>query len=165
MVFYQNDCFCSTVEEINHMLSTITKRIATAADTEFARRAHHAAYHDVVVRQFGVFDEQVQDTFFTKSWKPEVYQILLDGEMRIGYCSVEDFLDHIRVHELVLLPEFQRQGIGSGILQEILAEAKAKNVPVSLEVLKESSAQYFYHKLGFKNIGSTETHVQMKYSF
>jgi hypothetical protein len=35
----------------------ITTRQAAAADTDFAREAYHAAYRDVVERQFGPWDE------------------------------------------------------------------------------------------------------------
>jgi hypothetical protein len=34
----------------------ITRRRATAADTAWARRVHHAAVRDVVERQFGTWD-------------------------------------------------------------------------------------------------------------
>ncbi len=146
------------------MENEITKRIATEADTEFARKTHHAAYHDVVVRQFGNFDEKVQDDFFAESWKSKTHEILLNGNSETGYCSVEQLSDYIVVHELVLLPEFQRKGIGSKILREVMEEAKAKNIPVKLQVLKENQAQHLYRKLGFKDTGSTDTHIQMEFS-
>jgi len=51
--------------KINKSMEIVfSKRPATTADTEFARFTHHAAYHDVVVRQFGNFDERMQDNFF-----------------------------------------------------------------------------------------------------
>lgn len=39
-------------------------RAAQEGDREFARLAHHAAYRDVVERQFGPWDEASQDDFF-----------------------------------------------------------------------------------------------------
>ena len=44
------------------------RRPVAQADTEFARNAHHQAYHDVVVRQFGTWDEALQDKFFDGDW-------------------------------------------------------------------------------------------------
>jgi GNAT superfamily N-acetyltransferase len=141
----------------------LTKRAATDADTEFARKTHHVSYHDVIVKQFGDFDEKVQDDFFAKSWKPETHQILLYGNDECGYFSHEVFDDHIFAHELVLLPAFQGKGIGSRVLQELMEEAKAKGLPLRLQVLKENKAQHLYRKLGFKDAGLTDTHILMEF--
>lgn len=45
-------------------------RAAQEGDMEFARLAHHAAYRDVVERQFGPWDEASQDDFFAADWDP-----------------------------------------------------------------------------------------------
>lgn len=145
------------------MAIKITKRPATEADTEFARKTHHVAYHDVIVRQFGVFDEKIQDEFFVKSWKPETYEILLSEGVKVGYSSIEHLPDYIFVHGLVLSPEFQGRGIGSKILKEVIEEAKKKNIPIRLQVLKENQAQHLYRRLGFRDIGLTDTHIQMEF--
>ena len=39
----------------------LERRPATSNDTEFARISYHAAYRDVVCRQFGAWDEALQD--------------------------------------------------------------------------------------------------------
>lgn len=150
--------------KIENMEAQITRRIATEADTEFARKTHHAAYHDVIVRQFGNFDEKMQDDFFAKSWKPETHEILLSDGAEAGYCFIEHFPDHIFAHELVLSLEFQGKGIGSNLLKEVIEEAKAKNIPVKLQVLKENQAQHLYRKLGFKDTGITDTHIEMEFN-
>jgi GNAT superfamily N-acetyltransferase len=142
----------------------VTQRLATDADTEFARKVHHAAYHDVIVRQFGNFDEKMQDDFFAKSWKPGIDEILMSEDSEAGYCSIERSENAIIFHELVLLPEYQGKGIGSKVLQEVMEEAKTKNIPIKLEVLKENQAQHLYRKLGFKDTGSTDTHIEMEFN-
>ena len=40
------------------------RRTATSSDTEFARTTHHEAYRAVVSRQFGAWDETLQDRLF-----------------------------------------------------------------------------------------------------
>ena len=152
------------MEKVEKMENQITRRAATENDTEFARRTHHAAYHDVIVRQFGSFDEKAQDEFFAKGWNPETHEVLLRGNSEVGYCSIERFPDHILAHELVLSPEFQGRGIGSKILGELLDEARAKHIPIKLQVLKENREQYLYRKLGFKDAGSTDTHIEMEFN-
>jgi ribosomal protein S18 acetylase RimI-like enzyme len=148
---------------LENVESRLTKRPATEADTEFARKTHHTSYRDVIVKQFGDFEEKVQDEFFAKSWKPETHQILLYGDEECGYFSYEVFDDHIFAHELVLLPAFQGKGIGSQVLQDLMEEAKRRGLPVRLQVLRENKAQHLYRKLGFKDAGSTDTHIQMEF--
>jgi ribosomal protein S18 acetylase RimI-like enzyme len=145
-------------------MKEIIKRPAQENDEVFARKTHHTAYHDVIVRQFGDFDEKMQDDFFDKSWKPKTHEILLSNQQEIGYCSIERFDDHIRVHELVLSTEFQGKGFGSKILTDLINEAKDKNVPIKLQVLKENQAQYLYRKLGFQDTSETDTHIQMEFN-
>ena len=42
----------------------IDRRTATSEDFELARSIHHRAYRDVVLRQFGAWNEEEQDQFF-----------------------------------------------------------------------------------------------------
>jgi ribosomal protein S18 acetylase RimI-like enzyme len=146
------------------MKSLVTKRAATQSDREFVRKVHHAAYRDVVVRQFGSWDEKMQDDFFDKSWESQTHEIIISSGLPAGYCSIERPAKSIFINDLVLLPAFQGKGIGSKILVDLMEEAKVKNVPIQLNVLKENQAQHLYQKLGFKNTGLTNTHFKMEFS-
>jgi len=148
-------------EESKNKIST---RITTEADTDFVRRTHHAAYRDVIERQFGSFDEKMQDDFFASIWKHGAYEILLKGDKEIGFCFIEHYSDHTFIRELVLLPEFQGQGIGSNVLRRAIEESKTNNIPIKLRVLIKNRAQHLYRKMGFKDIGVNDTHFEMKYN-
>ncbi len=116
-----------------------------------------------MVRQFGSWDERLQDDFFAKSWNSSRYQILsINGEL-CGYASVEETPDVITLHELVLLPNFQGKGIGSSMLAEVLVKAKETHRPARLQVLKENNAVKLYRKMGFREIEETDTHYLMEY--
>ena len=91
----------------------LTTHPADEADAAFAREAHHGAYRDVVTRQFGAWDEQVQDGFFDRSWDDHDHEIILRDDVPCGYTSVECGDDHIHVREFVIHPAFQGQGIGT----------------------------------------------------
>ncbi|MEK7185507.1 MAG: GNAT family N-acetyltransferase [Patescibacteria group bacterium] len=141
---------------------SITKRIATESDTEFARKVHHSAYHGVVVRQFGNWDEKIQDDFFAKSWKPETHEIIYFNGVACGYCCIEYKPDYIFASELVILPEFQGRGIGSEILNKLKQESEQKKIPIKLQVFKENQARHLYRRLGFKDVGSKGAHIEME---
>lgn len=55
----------------------ITRREATPEDQELARTVHHAAYRQVVMKQFGEWNQAEQDGFFTRAWYPTATEVLL----------------------------------------------------------------------------------------
>jgi ribosomal protein S18 acetylase RimI-like enzyme len=142
----------------------IATRPAIDDDCLFARVVHHQALHDVVVRQFGPWNEQAQDTFFIEDWKlGHVHIILCDG-MPCGYTAVDEYPDFIALREIHVLPKHQNRGIGSTVLREILDRARTRRVPVKLGTCHVNHrAAALYHRLGFRDTGQTETHRLMQW--
>jgi ribosomal protein S18 acetylase RimI-like enzyme len=58
--------------------------------------------------------------------------------------------------QLQILPEHQRKGSGTQIVQSVLLEAKVARVPVVLIVLKSNPAKRLYKGLGFRVVGARE---------
>lgn len=140
-------------------------RPATNEDTEFARIAHHEAYRDVIERQFGSFDETAQDEFFFNSWSDSAgFQIINWAGQSAGYTHVEETSEYIYGHELVLFPDYQNKGIGSFLLNSWQENAKSKNIPLKLQVLKENKAKELYERAGFIGTSQTDTHYEMEWS-
>jgi GNAT superfamily N-acetyltransferase len=143
---------------------TINLRPATETDKWFCRRVHHEAYRDVVTRQFGRWDEAMQDAFFDKNWALSPHQVVeLDGSP-VGCFSREIKPDHIFLAEVQLLPEYQNRGIGSSLVRQQQDEGAKLGVPVRLRVLKESRARRLYERLGLVVTGETETHTEMEWT-
>jgi GNAT superfamily N-acetyltransferase len=141
----------------------ITKRPALDADTDFARAVHHQAYHDVVVRQYDMWDEEAQDEFFKNDWSPPAFEIILCDGVPCGYTRIEDRSCDIHVRELVISPPFQGQGIGTQILREVIDRGKACKVPVRLGTQRANRAAELYLRLGFREFARTETHILMEW--
>lgn len=130
-------------------------------DIEFARRTHHAAYYDVVVRQFGSWDHELQDKFFREGWARAPHQIVLLDSTPVGVFSVEEFESHIFIHEIQILPEFQKRGIGSHIVAEQLAYARQTRKLVKLKVLRKNEAKKLYERHGFVCCEESEIDYKM----
>ena len=143
----------------------ISYRSTEEADREFARNVHHSSYRDVVERQFGSWDQELQDKFFMEGWKPGISQIIMADLNPIGSLLVEYHDDCLKLVEVQILPEYQSQGIGSEILQQQIALARSKRLPLRLQVLKENKAQELYLRHGFVKSGETDTHVLMELVF
>ena len=141
----------------------VTRRAATASDTPFAREAHHGAYREPVLRQFGQWDETRQDQLFAGDWADAVFEIIeLDGTP-CGYACIEEREDDFHVREIVIHPDFQGRGIGTAVLRETQQRARAKGVPVRLGTFLTNRAAGLYRRLGFQETGRTDIHVLMEW--
>jgi len=63
------------------------------------------------------------------------------------------------------LPEYQRAGIGSGLLETLLAEARQSNLPLRIHVEKFNPALQLYERLGFRRIEDQEVYFLMEWTF
>lgn len=141
----------------------ISLRDATEKDTEFARVTHHNAYRDVVTRQFGSWDEKLQDKFFYDNWDNPGFKIIeLDGTP-CGYTRIEYMPNQVEGHELVISPEYQNKGIGTFVLNKLIDDAKKRSVPAKLQVFTENRAIELYKRIGFCEIDRNENHIIMEW--
>lgn len=55
-------------------MNDIKLRAARSVDKDFVHRVHDEAYRDVVVRQFGRWNQQEEDVFFEAIGRTKVYR-------------------------------------------------------------------------------------------
>jgi ribosomal protein S18 acetylase RimI-like enzyme len=137
----------------------LQRRLASPTDAQFGRNVHHQAYRDVVERQFGAWNVAEQDAYFQDGWDAAAHEIVECDGVPVGYVSVEDRPDLVHLRELVLLPEFQNQGIGTALLRHVMTHAQQRGVPVQLQALLANRAAELYRRVGFREIGRTDTHI------
>ena len=141
----------------------VTRYQATEGDYEFVRSVHHAAYRDVVERQYGRWDEVEAERLFNVQWVAGAHEIIVCDSIGCGYCRVEYLNDHILVRELVIDPRSQGRGIGTQIMQGVIEEAQARKVPVRLQTHIVNRAANLYRRLGFQEYDRTNTHLLMEW--
>lgn len=144
---------------------SVMLRLATQADHEFARNAFMVAYRDVMEAQYGEWDQAVQDKKFQEVWddKESKIQIVTVGGKPSGFIQVEELPDVLWFDELVLLPEAQGKGVGSSLIRQLQEKAAQLQLPVKLNVLHANPAIALYKRLGFDEIGDTETYTEMEW--
>ena len=133
------------------------------ADTDFARRTHHAAVRAVVELQFGRWDERQQDAFFDADWASAAFEMVLVDNVVAGYCAIENRLDDIHLRELVIDPRHQGKGVGTVLLAELQDKAGREGKPIRLGTLHRNRAAALYSRLGFQVVGATPTHAVMEW--
>ena len=143
---------------------TVSKRQATEADRDFVRSVHHRAYRDVVERQYGRWDETVQQKYFETAWVAAAHEIVLCDNLPCGYCAIAFLAGEILLQELVIDPAFQGRGIGTHIIEQVISEAIARGMPVRLQTHLVNRAAELYRRLGFRESGRTGTHILMEWN-
>ena len=62
--------------------------------------------------------------------------------------ALTDWINYTVIFDVVLLPEYQAQGIGTKIMKRLAEHSKAKNVLLHSVPAKEG----FYEKLGYRKL-------------
>ncbi len=152
-------------QSASHIRAQVSYRPAdTVADREFGQMLHHSAYRDVVVKQFGEWDEYRQNQFFIEGWNRAPHQIIQFDSRDVGIVSSAQHSDHLFLSELQILPEFQSRGIGTMVIHEHMERSRRMGVPLRLQVLKENRAKDLYLRQGFTITTTTATHVIMEWT-
>ena len=104
-----------------------------------------------------------QQNWYTTAYPDAQHQVILCDGQPIGRILVDRTPEFFLLVDIALLPEHQKQGIGTKYLRELLDESKRAGVPVRLQVLKNNPAQRLYERLGFVKTGEDELYLQMEW--
>ena len=126
------------------------------------RTLHRRCYHDIVVARFGAWDDEIQRGFFDKKWNPSSYEIIVVRGRDVGAISVSCESDHVFLSEIQIDPDCQNRGLGSRIVNDTVKNAQSLGLTVQLRVLRKNRAKNLYDRLGFTEIGKTDTHIMME---
>ena len=135
-------------------------RPAAEVDFEFLFHLHVAALGPYVTLIWG-WDDADQRQRFRRAFNPSRMRIVHQNGEDIGAIAVECRERELYLASIELLPQHQGKGLGTALLQSVIAQASRENVPVALRVLKINPARHLYERLGFATIGETETHCLM----
>lgn len=119
--------------ELQAVAWTDAQRIAFLHD-QYSKQHHHYA------------------TYYTRSDFMIVEQ---DGEAIGRLCIDRGHPADLRVVDIALLPKARGTGIGSGLLEAVLAEARTEGKKTSIHVEQENPAKRLYARLGFRDVSQT----------
>ena len=101
------------------------------------------------LEKLGRFDPQRARERLSRGYLPAYTRHILNQGELVGFVVLvprenDWLLDHLYVH-----PSAQGEGIGAWVLGQVLKEADAQHMPVSVSALKHSDANRFYLRHGF----------------
>ena len=149
------DLRSSIPENVGKPFIDIELQGAKAEDLEELVRIRLAAMRESL-EKIGRFDAararaRLTQDFRTKNTKCFIYKTKI-----IAFIISKQENEDIVVSHLYVLPEFQNRGIGKFVLDKIITQGKKEQRNIRLLALKESRANNFYVKNGFKYHSSIE---------
>jgi GNAT superfamily N-acetyltransferase len=142
--------------------AAIALRDCREEDRAFIWEVRRQALREYVAAIWG-WDESAQRSKFDERFTPLGHQVITQQGRDVGLLQVVDEGSQLIVGKIELLPEFQRQGIGTALMSRILDQAKRRAIPVRLQVLRSNTpARRLYERLGFIVTAETTTHFQME---
>ena len=133
----------------------VTLAPVAAADFEAMLALRIEALRESLMR-LGRFNPDVARERLRAQFRPEWMHHLVRSGERVGYFTVEPREGELRLHHLYLTPLAQGQGIGAWVLDHV----KAQGVPISLAALRESRANDFYRRHGFRVVEEQEFDIE-----
>ncbi|WP_235538003.1 GNAT family N-acetyltransferase [Pelomonas sp. Root1217] len=111
------------------------------------------------LERLGRFNPEVARARLRSQFRPEWMQhLVVDGE-RVGYFTVEPREGELRLHHLYLRPAAQGQRIGAWVLDQV----KSRGLPITLAALRESRANDFYRRHGFKVVEEQDFDIEYRW--
>lgn len=105
-----------------------------------------------------------QSSYYQSEYPRATFQMIVVSGQPAGRLYLHRRETEIRIMDIALLPEFRGRGLGTVLLQEVLAEAKRTAKRVSIHVESFNPAQRLYARLGFKQTATNGVYHLMEWS-
>ncbi len=90
-----------------------------------------------------------QDAHYRAHYEGATYDVIEVDGVPVGRLYVHRRPREIRLMDIALLPRFRGTGIGTRLLAELIAEAKGREVTLTIHVEMSNPARSLYERLGF----------------
>lgn len=112
--------------------------------------------------RIGRFNPERARAWFADTYRPETTRLIVVGEETAGCVAFYETAPGVlKLEHFYLQPHWQGRGLGTAVLDILLAEADAAGAAVRLTVLRESDAKRLYDRRGFVVTGQDDLDVYM----
>jgi ribosomal protein S18 acetylase RimI-like enzyme len=143
------------------MARRIDLQQATAEHYDFALHLYLLTMRSYL-QELGVWDEQQQTASFAAQWKREEVRIISVDGRDVGWLQVAESPTEIRLQKFYVSPQYQRSGIGSEVLSNLLATWRSTGKKIVLRVLKNNPARRLYERFGFSVVAEAGVTFRMR---
>lgn len=149
--------------------SDLSRRVATEGDGPFLRTLFDAVRGEtfagvpaemregLLLMQF----EAQRSEYRARFPLAEIWIIEMAGEA-VGNLVLARRREALRIVDVNVLPSHQNQGLGSAVIQSVIADAEVAGLGVELSVFEHNRARHLYRRLGFEEAGQDGMYIQME---
>ena len=154
--------------------SAITLRRVGPADEEFLFRVY-ASTREEELAPVGWTEEQ-KEAFLLQQFQAQSaywgehytagadFRVVEVDGVPAGRFYVHRGAEEIRLVDIALLPEYRRGGIGTRLIEDLLAEAGGRGLPVTAHVEVFNPARSLYNRLGFATVEERGIYLFLKWT-
>lgn len=106
---------------------------------------------------------EAQHHFYHEQYPDAEYLLVQQDDVDIGRIYLHRRHDELRLIDIALIPEARNQGLGSKLLKDLLDEAQASALPISIHVENFNPALHLYQRLGFKPVADQGVYQLMEW--
>ena len=145
--------------------STITVRPAREHDARFIVECFVRSMEASITLRRGVWDEARERTGVEQALDLDRTSVIEASGSAVGFVMLAEPAGALQIHTLAILPAYQRQGLGSEIVRDLIAIGRQTNRDVVLSVLKVNArAEAFYTRLGFVVVDESDSHRHLRFA-
>lgn len=135
---------------------------AVPKDEAWLEDLRRQVYQELFYATWGGWDEERHQRHFAACLeRGHIFVIDREGR-RAGMVQIFEEADALEVGELQIQPDGQNHGLGTAVLQDLIARAHGMEKSVKLSLgLKNEKAYRLYQRLGFRCVERSETHFHM----
>jgi ribosomal protein S18 acetylase RimI-like enzyme len=138
-------------------------RRALESDKAFLYSLHCATMREIIEKTWG-WDEAWQRANFDERFEEQLVSIIEAAGRDAGGLWLQSTQEVLYIADLQILPELQGRGLGTSVLQGLIADATARRVPLELAVLRANPrARRLYARLGFTVIEEGDPVIRMRH--
>jgi ribosomal protein S18 acetylase RimI-like enzyme len=151
--------------------SKVTLRPVSTDDSEFLFRVYASTRVEELApvpwsedqkRAFLQQQFQVQDSEYRRNYLNASFDVIEVEELPAGRLYINRGPDDFRIIDIALLPEYRGHGVGSALIEGLLAEASTAQTTVSIHVERQNPARRLYERLGFQPIATHGIYLLME---
>jgi ribosomal protein S18 acetylase RimI-like enzyme len=149
------------VDRLNAERLGVELRPATADDGELLRAVYRSTreeelgltpWSDEEKAAFLEMQFTAQDTYYRQIHPDGRYLVILRNGTPVGRLYLVRLEAELRIVDIAILPQHRGDGIGTALLEDVIAEADEEGIGVSLHVEPWNPARRLYERHGFVSV-------------
>jgi ribosomal protein S18 acetylase RimI-like enzyme len=152
-------------------LPAVTLRPAAEEDREFLLQVYGTTRQDEMAmvpwsdeekRAFLRMQAEAQDASYRQGYPEARFLVVATDGRDIGRLYRWERDDELHLIDIALLPEWRNRGIGSSLMEGLLAEADRRGMRVTLYVEHWNPARRLYDRLGFEAVSADSVYARLE---